>query len=447
MRIICSQARLAPALSNISRIAKPEPLPWYQSVLVTATSGHAPEQGTLTLVGMGIRGTVGVITQIPATIEQDGLSLAPIEPLTEYVETLPSGADLTLSQQKDENPSTATQHEKNPFLAARKASFPLHIESAAMGLATHAQLTSWHAGSYPLPPVQEWLASGVAIATMPALVFKEAVADCTPYANAETWSKDNAAEMDGIFMRVEGDSMDLFAATGTMLVRHRIPLESPAPLSFTDLFAGKALAWIEQALTEESGEITFLLAQDPQTQQRVLLLSLPQVTWFCRSMDAPSPTSWDRTFHVPHEMEFLIRRFDLRLPLTFYANAEEASEGLVLRIEGIMLSISAIASSDEPVQREQSLPLVASSADLMLLVNPQQFQRLMCQVSGELLRLEVGHFERQEQQATRQIGFVRASSGHLSVMMSLSRIVEQWVSCVPQDSSSARSSVSTVQAR
>jgi hypothetical protein len=395
---------------------------------------------------MGMRGSVGVITQIPATVEQAGQALVPVEPLTEYVETLSPGANVTLSQQKDASLPTARQNEGTPLLAAKKASCPLDMESAAMGVTSHAQLTCWTDDHYPMPPVQEWLASGVAIATIPASMFKKAVTDCAPCANMDIWSKDDTAEMYGILMQVQEGFIELSATTGTMLVCHRIPLENPTPRSFTGLFLGKSLSWIRDALAHDNGNITVILTQDAQTAQSVLLLSMREETWFCRSMDLPSPTSWARTLGLPHETEFLISRGDLRAPLAFYAETEEASKGLVLRIEGTTLTLSAIASSDELVQREQQLPLVASSADLTLLVNPKQFQRLARQVSGELLQLEVGHFERQEQHETRQIGFLRASSEHVRVMMSLSRTQERWVSLSPQDSSSVREPVSTPQA-
>ena len=94
---------------------------------------------------------------------------------------------------------------------------------------------------------------------------------------------------------------------------------------------------------------------------------------------------------------------------------------VALATEGTTLRMSTVAGSDDRVHVDQTFQLVSSSTDLTILVNPKQFERLAGLVSGDVLRLEIGRFERQENQGTNVIGFLRASSERVSVMMSLGR--------------------------
>jgi hypothetical protein len=430
MRVICSRTMLVPALRTIWKVAKNETQSVYRNVLFSATSGEAPRQGMLRIVSMGMGGKVGLFVYVPATVEQEGQSLVPIEPLNEYVETL-RAENLTLYQEADL--STAAREQQgtpSPSHEVREATSPFHIESSFVSEAGtlsmhHAQLKSWACEHYPAAPVHRWLATGALVSILPASFFREAVSDCGLFANEETHRKDEGAEMYGILVRIEEDAIELSATTGTMLISERLSRQNPGSLSFTGLFEGKALAWIRDALAENGSEITLILARDEQSQKPVLLFSMEHTICFCRSLDISSPMSWSRTLQLPHEMEFQVRRHDLMGPLAFYAKVAKASGGISLGVEGTTLSISLFESSDEAVQSYQTLPLVTSSQDLHLLVNPKQFKRLAQIVSEDILRLQVGHFERRNGEEKQRIGFLRASSEQVCVMMSLSRMEEK----------------------
>ncbi len=73
---------------------------------------------------------------------------------------------------------------------------------------------------------------------------------------------------------------------------------------------------------------------------------------------------------------------------------------VALATEGTTLRMSTVAGSDDRVHVDQTFQLVSSSTDLTILVNPKQFERLAGLVSGDVLRLEIGRFERQENQGT-----------------------------------------------
>ncbi len=421
MRVICDRNLLAPAFCSISRIAKNEIYPLYHAVLLIATSVQG--QGTLTLVGMGMVGTVGLFTQLPATVQEEGSVLIPIEPLAEYIETLRSGS-LTLSQVRTAS-SLVVEPIQGFSLATPKRVAPLLVESVytsdAGALSTNtARLQAWSSAQYPLPPVQDWRRTPLFACTFQATLFKKALAACAPFAYEGAWSKESAAEMYGVLLRLDPHSVTLSATTGTMLISHRFLLEQPTTLSLAGLFEGKVLFWMKEALPK-NGTIRFALTRDVQTQRLVLLLSTMNATWFCRSMDAPCPTHWEDILQQPHEAELLIRRGELKDPLKFLAKAAEGSEGVVFATEGTVLRMSTVASSDHTIHADQTLPLVRSSADFTVLVNPKQFSRLARLASGEMIQLEIGRVVRQEQQGKKEVGFLRASTERIQVMMSLSR--------------------------
>jgi hypothetical protein len=429
MHVICDRDLLAPALCSISRMAKNEVYPLYAAVLLTASAGQMPEQGTLTLVGLG--STVGLFTQLPATVQEEGQVLVPIEHLSSYIETLRSGS-LTLQGQTATSLAVEPiEHQKAPTLEAPERAAPLLVESSHISEAgtmstNKATFQAWSSAQYPLPPIQAWSASPIFTCTLEAAHFKKALAASAAFARTGTSYKGNATEMYGVLLRLEEHALTLSATTGTMLISHRFLLEEPAPLALARLFEGKALFWMKEALPKK-GTIRVALVRDVQTERLLLLLSTTNATWFCRSMDGACPTHWEEILHQPHEAEFLIRRSELKNPLGFFAKAAEGSEGVALAAEGTALSISTVASRDETVQVKQILSLVHASTDFRVLANPRQFRRLAGLAEGDVLRLEIGSFVRQEQ----PIGFLRASSDQMQVMMSLNREEKRQVPLPP----------------
>src|SRR6266496_2162884 len=208
MRVRCTRDLLAPALCSISRIAKKEIFPLYHAVLFTAIPGHMPEQGKLTLVGMGMLGTVGLFTQLPAIVEEEGQVLVPIEPLASYIETLHSGS-LTLSQAREEIPLVEEQVQDQMALSliAPERVAPLQIESASTSASgkcsiNHARLHAWSSRHYPLPLVQDWGTNPAVTCTLQASLFKKALAACAPFAREGTGHKGSADEMYGVLVRL-----------------------------------------------------------------------------------------------------------------------------------------------------------------------------------------------------------------------------------------------------
>ncbi len=177
---------------------------------------------------------------------------------------------------------------------------------------------------------------------------------------------------------------------------------------------------LKEALCES--EITLALAWEEPTHQPVLLASTTHMTCFCRSMDAPVPRTWTSVLHSAHEAELWIRREELLRPLKFLAGSvAENACALSLLTEGSTLWMCPFALKDASVQEQRAVPLVRSSSDLSLLVDPKAFKRLVRSVKDEVLHLQIGHFERQEDQACKRIGFVRIASEPTTVMMGLSR--------------------------
>ncbi len=257
------------------------------------------------------------------------------------------------------------------------------------------------------------------MAVLEAASLKEAIAHCAPLANKGRRWKGEATEMDGILLRLNADSIEFFAATGTMLISHRLPLHHSASFSFTGLFPGKALSWMKESLSD--GEVTLALARDEHTHKDVLLFSTAQMTWFSRSMDAPLPSTWTNILHMPHEAEVLIWRRELMNPLKFFAGSVSTlSQALSLETEGTLLRMSIVAS-DNAVREQRMISLLHSSRELNILVDPKQFKELVYYAGGDQLRLQVGHFERQRGQRRKRIGFLRITSKQTTVMMSLSR--------------------------
>jgi hypothetical protein len=432
MRVICDRDLLAPAFCYISRITKNEIYPLYSAILLTASAGQKPEQGTLTLVGLGMAGTVGLFTQLPATVQEEGTALVPIERLAEYIETLRSRA-LTLSQAQ---PTTSLTVEPIQDQIALSFAMPeraelLQVESeytsdAGTTSKYKARFKAWVPTQYPLPPVQDWIKNPLFTCSLQASLFKNALTSCASFARSDAWRKGNANEMYGVLLQLHPNSVTLSATTGTMLISYCLPFEEPTSLSLAGLFEGKALFWMKMKdALPKKGMITLALTRDVQTRKLVLLLSTANATWFCRSMDVICPTHWQEILQQPHSAELLIRRGELKEPLEFFAKAAEVSEGVALATEGTDLRILLDANSDDMVHADRTLPLISSSTDVTVLVNPKQLKRLARLVSGMVLRLEIGRFVRQERQEEKVVGFLRASSERMQVMMSLSRKEKQ----------------------
>jgi DNA polymerase III sliding clamp (beta) subunit (PCNA family) len=427
MRVICSQERLGPTLQAISRVTKKSVFPLYQSVLFTATRPAYPtEQGTLTMLGAGRYGEVGLMAQIPATVEEEGQVLVPIEPLTEYVTTLHPGL-LTLSQKYRKMEKGGEQAQPSWRTAERDAptmTLPLHIESTTKSAAGaisrhHARLATWQEENHDLfLPFQLLLTASTPMATIRTTSFKEALTCCTPFAHTESKETGAAPEMNGVLFRGDAQTLELIATTGTRLVAYQVPLTQAEGRSFAGLFNGTALSWIKDTLPD--GLMTLSLVWDEHTHQPVLFLSAEQMIWFCRSLNAPFPRSWTTILHCAHEAELRIRRQELARALTCFAgSAARYYQALALQVEGTTLWMCPFGVQGTLFQEQREIQLVSASGDLRILINPRQFKRLLHYARGEILSIQIGHFERKTGQACKDIGFLRIPTERTTVMMSL----------------------------
>ena len=385
MRVICSQKLLTHVLETMSHLLKQEIFPIYHSILLSA---QCTESESLTLIGSGMYGMVGMLCHIPSTIEEDGQVLVPIEPLAEYIGTLRSGF-LTLSQERKELiPSI------QPLDIARRPEQapPLTIESryaSQMGTISMntARLKSWVAGAYPVPPIAQWLEEGVPIATFSASALRAAIAVCVPIARGHTRQKQGALEMSGILLRVDEREVVLIATTGNILVSHRISLGHPSPLSFSLLFDGKALEWIKKVLPED-GEITLTLAGDGK--QNVLLLAMNDWVVFCRSMER-TPTTWDHILLSPHETEFVVSRRDFSRALaSFAALPLEEHQALALSIEEATLSMRIFPDADITMRQSHVLQLASASGGVTIFADPKQLKQVVSATTASMLCLQIG---------------------------------------------------------
>lgn len=428
MRVICSQRDLTPSLKAMSTIAKKEIVPLFTAVLFSARTQPASEQGLLTLTGTGMYGAVGVFIQLPTVVAEAGQALVPIEPLAEYISTLHGDIILHQEQEAPEIPLSEEEASVSSPLGVPKTVLPFQIENRSLSNAGtesrhRAELKAWAHDHYPAPPVEDWLAPGGVVATLSITAFKKAIAACAPVAK-EGRRKGDAFQMSGILVRIDADSVDLSSTTGTALISCHLPLNAPTSLSFTGLFAGEAFSWMLKALPKH-GEVILSLAWDEHVQKPVLLICAPPMTWFCRTMDAPLPR-WESVLHFPSDAEWQIRRGELSRALKFFGgSAAEEYEALSLSSERTTLWMRPFALGDTTLQGHQMLQLVSSSSDLSILVDPRQFTRLVrLLVKEDMLRLQIGFFERQEGQEWKVIRFVRLSSVQTTAMMSLSSVKE-----------------------
>jgi hypothetical protein len=428
MRVTCSQEQLAPVLHILSTMTRNETLPLYHSALFSALRlAEDTELGVLHVMGMGLFGMVGGSVQLPAKVEQPGYTLVPLEPLAEYVGVQrPDFLFLSHTDEQEAEAEALVEPGEHVKLDPPTRRMPLYVKSSAMSARGktsiyHAQFATFEEWrQYPVPPLQEWLATGKRIAVLQATALKAALSRCIPVAREEAPVKEQAAEMYGVLIRCEADTITLCTTQGTMLLAHRITLAHPVPAVWTGLFSGEALAWIGEALSECEGEVSIIGAEVAQTHQPILLISTAQMTWFCRSMQVPFPRSWTSTLHLPHTEELEVRRTDLIRPLAFFTNAN--IQTCELETKGTALWIRPCADKADAMQGGAwEIPGVRASSDLHLLVHTKRFKQCLLAVHGDVLRLQVGQLERQEGPVRKRIGFVRSTSEQTTVMMSLSR--------------------------
>ena len=422
MRIICSQELLSPVLKTMSRLLKQEVFPLFHNVLL---STHHVGQESLTLLGSEMDGRVGMLCSLPATIEEEGQVLVPIEPFAEYCATLRSGA-LKLSQERTASLPPIQPHDiahkpqKAPSLTIES-----HFISQAGTISTNtARLKSWVTGAYPIPPIERWLAEGVPIATLSASALRTALARCIPIAGRQRRQKQGAPEMKGIFLQVHGQAARLTATTGTLLISHHIALNSSSPLSFSFLFETTALTWMRNALPED-GEITLSLTQDGQ--QNVLLLARNDMVVFCRSMQSPPPT-WEHILLLPHEREFVVSRREFsRAIAPFAAQPFKEHQALALSIEGAVLSMRIVPETDIIIHQSSTLQLVGAPAPekVTIFAHPKQLKQIVTATNTATFSLQIGWFERWEQHEYKRIGFLRIRAELCLLMMSLSKQVRK----------------------
>lgn len=431
MHVICRQKPLLSALSALGHMTSQELSPQAFRIL------FKPGQETLTLLGMGMEGMVGGVCSLPAHVKQEGQALVPLEPLREYVEALQAEATLTLSHQQE-----ALPWKKPPKKGRVEPDFPFEVEgistSEGRTLTYHARMKAEQADASPLPPPQA-LAPGNEGAMLPVALLLPAVRTCASLvSSAPVREQGVMSQMDGILICLGTQALELYAAAGTslaggsLLLSYRLPWRSPlaGPIG-SGLFVGKALAWICKALaeTKEDEPLTLQIAQEQSTHRPVLLVSTSShAIWFCRSLGGVSlPTIWRSTLHLPHTTTFQIQRSPLLRSLAFFAKttASQHAAGMALTLREATLGMRLVTVGEEAIEGQQELPLAAPAAtDLDVLVNPQQFRQLVRAVPDPLLQIEVGQFEREEEQGLKTVTFLRASSQdhQVTVMMGLSRL-------------------------
>lgn len=421
MRIICSQKRLAHILETMSSLLKQEISPIFHSILLS--THHTAPQESVTLIGSGMYGIVGMLCSLPATVEEDGQVLVPIEPFAEYIRTLRTGP-LTLSQKEQPPPSPA-----RPLDAALKPeeASPLKVEShftsqAGTCSTNTAHLKSWITTAYPLPKITQWLEESVTIATFPSSTLRTAIARSVLTEKQNRQQKQEATPMDGILFHVNEQEVALIVATKTHLVSHRISLTYTSPVSCSLLFDGKALNWIKKVLTED-GEVTLSLARDGT--QHILLLTMNNRIAFCRSTEK-TPIVWEPTLLSPHEIEFTVARKDFSRALApFAAFPLEKYQVLEIVFDETTLSMRIVPDADIAMYQSQILQNISPPHRGTILVDPKQLKQLVNATTAPLLHVQIGTFERLQKQELKRIDFLRIQAEQSTMIMTLSRLAQK----------------------
>ncbi len=404
MHVICQQESLALVLQAMSKLAQTKAAKC--GALLTASRQSRSPGGILTLLGIGMEGAAGMMKQVQAVVEQEGKVLVPIAPLAEYVSTLRPG-ELTLHRQTAWRRRGASAPEGPVLLRIESAR-----KSASGTLTTNRAIYKAVENDQPMPSVSGWLSTSSRIASVPAQLFREAIAVCAKLSTR----RNVAPEMRGVLVHIEAGHMRLVSTTGLLLASYQLSLVGEAACSFTGLFEGHALSWIGNLLPRE-GMLDLSLAKDEQGE--VLLLVMPQMTLFCRAMPAPLPTTWEPTLQTPHQVELEIGRRDLVRALKFFAAASLKGQQ-ALSVEGATLIMQHRVKDDAPISGEWTLPLLHSAPHFHCLLHPGWLKRLVGETTGERVALHFGSFERFRDEERETVSFARLATARTTLMMSIS---------------------------